>query len=175
MKTNAIHKISVLVIFTVCLLVSCNNVTKEKPSEQQKPEKISAPKQTIDYEYASNLEEEYINTRASIINKSLDMEDAREFWFDLDQLKKYIAYVEQEAKSQGYKNLGIRIYNGAYPKEKQYPDPGYSTVFLVPTGTKSISKAGISSSSFILSNDNIQSIRAYNYGHAGRPPKKIIK
>ena len=161
MKTKSFQKLAFLIIMTL-LFQSC----------KEKPQKIERPEQAIDYKYADRLEEEYKNTRGAIINKYLEIEDTREFWFELEKLKEYIAYVEQEAETLGYKNLGIRIYNGAYPKDKKFPDPGYSTVFLVPTGNKATSKASFSPiSSTFVSDDNINEIPAYNYGHAGKPPR----
>ncbi|MDD7887308.1 hypothetical protein [Flavivirga sp. 57AJ16] len=164
MKTKPFEKLAFFLIVMTLFFQSC----------EEKPQKIEKPEQAIDYEYANRLEEEYKNTRGAIINKYLEIEDTREFWFELEKLKEYIAYVEQEAETLGYKNLGIRIYNGAYPKDKKYPDPGYSTVFLVPTGHKTTSKASFLpiSSAFVIE-DNIQEIPAYNYGHAGRPPKDL--
>ncbi len=163
MKTKSIQKLVFFLAIMTLFFQSCK-------------EKIEAPRQTIDYEYANSLEDEFIKTRGAIINKYLNLEeeDRREFWFDLEELKKYIAYIEQEAKPLGYENLGIRIYNGAYPRDEKYPDPGYSTVFLVPTGNKTNSKASFFPiSSNVVINDNIQEIPAYNYGHAGRPPKDL--
>ena len=164
MNTKSIQKLAFFLTIIVFSFQSCEKKTK--------PHKIKAPKQIIDYDYAKKLEVEYKNTRGAIIDKYLDIEDTREFWFDLEELKKYIAYVEQEADSLGYKRLGIRIYNGAYPNEKGFPDPGFSTVFLVPTGIKTKSKASFSpiSSTFVIK-DNIHEIPAYNYGHAGKPPR----
>ncbi len=140
--------------------------------DKPKPVKIKPPKQVIDYEYADALEEEYKRTRYDTILKYLKIKkDARDFWFDLKELKKYIAYVEQEADSLGYKKLGIRIYNGVYPKNKKFADPGISTVFLVPTGIKRTSKASfLPISTLVNGGANISEIPAYNYGQAGDPP-----
>lgn len=166
MKTKSIQRLAFFLIIMTLFFQSC----EEKPKKQ----KIKAPKQTIDYKYANSLEEEFKNTRGALINKYLEIEDSREFWFELEKLKEYIAYVEQEAETLGYDNLGIRIYNGAYPKDKKYPQPGYSTVFLVPTGNKTTSKASfLPISTTLVNDDNIQEISAYNYGHAGRPPKEL--
>ena len=166
MKTKPIQKLAFFLIIMTLFFQSC----KEKP----KTPKIEAPEQTIDYKYANSLEEEFKNTRGALIKKYLEIEDSREFWFELEKLKEYIAYVEQEAETLGYNNLGIRIYNGAYPKDKKYPHPGYSTVFLVPTGDKITSKASFLPIGTTLVNDeNIREIPAYNYGQAGRPPKEL--
>ena len=166
MKTKPIQKLAFFLIIMTLFFQSC----KEKPIT----EKIEAPEQTINYKYANSLEEEFKETRDSLINKHFKIKDSREFWFELEELKKYIAYVEQEAETLGYNNLGIRIYKGVYPKDKKYPQPGYSTVFLVPTGDKITSKASfLPILTTFGSNENIREIPAYNYGHAGRPPKEL--
>ncbi len=168
MKLNVIKKLTPLVlVFT--LLFSCKNL------DQRKPKKVKPPKQTINYDYALKLEDEFLNTRDSVINKALGIRDTREFWFDLDELKKYIAYVEYEAHRLGYKDLGIRVYKGAYPRDKSFPDPGYSTVFFVPTGKKAISEGSVLPISTMLGSEdnNIPEIESYNYGQAGKPPKGL--
>ncbi|MDO5969117.1 hypothetical protein Q4Q35_04785 [Flavivirga aquimarina] len=166
MKTKLHLKSAILLIIIALLFQSCLDKPKTK--------KIDRPKQAIDYEYANALEEEFKKTRGDTINKYLNIRDTREFWFDLDELKKYIAYVEQEADSLGYKNLGIRIYKGAYPRDKSHPDPGYSTVILVPTGDKITSKGSFLPVNITFSgNNNINKIPAYNFAHAGKPPKEL--
>ncbi|AUP77599.1 hypothetical protein [Flavivirga eckloniae] len=162
MKTKSNQKLAIILLIMALFFQSCEEKKKVKP-----------PKQIIDYEYANTLEEEYKKTRSVAIREYLQIDDAREFWFDLKGLKQYIKFVEQEAKELGYENLGIRIYNGAYPKDDRYPDPGYSTVFLVPTGNKTHSKASFLPITTAVGDDNITNIPAYNYGHAGRPPKDV--
>lgn len=131
---------------------------------------IKPPAQTITAEEANRLEETYKQTRAGILNDTLGYEDTREFWFSLDSVKKYIAFVEQEATRMGKTNLGLRIYLGAYPAQGDYPDPGYSTVFIVPTAKNTNTlKRG-----FFPMEDtqqNIDSINALNYSQGGKPPK----
>lgn len=180
MKPNILVKPTLMILVLLLSLTSCkgnNNTPNDRDTpEEEKPKPTKPPKQTIDYEYAKTLEEEFVNTRYEAINKVLNIDDTREFWFDLEELKKYIAYVEYEADRLGYENLGIRIYNGAYPNDKKFPDPGFSTVFLVPTGDiKLKSKGSILTFSMPLSpeSNNITDIQSYNYGQAGRPPKKM--
>ncbi|GAA3629997.1 hypothetical protein [Flavivirga jejuensis] len=164
METKSNQKLAVFLIIMTLIFQSC----------KEKPKKIDRPEKSIDYKHAILLEAEFIRTREKIINEYLNIEDTREYWFELEKLKEYIAYVEQEAKTLGYQNLGIRIYKGAYPNDPKYPDPGLSTVFLVPTGNKTTSKASFSPiSTTLVINDNIAEIPAYNYGHAGKPPKEL--
>lgn len=143
-----------------------------------------APKQAINYDDANTLEEEYKITRWQILNDTLKLRtpdgrptvDTREFLFSLDTLKQYIDYVEYHANEMGYSNLGIRIYNAAYPKGSASPDAGFSTVVLVPTGNKiDTQKAGfwVNTSTSLLMNDNINSLKALNFAHAGKPPKDL--
>ncbi|GGD11477.1 hypothetical protein [Hyunsoonleella pacifica] len=180
MKPNFLVKPTLILLALAVSFISCknnNNVPDNNDNtEQEKPKPTKPPRQTISYKYAKTLEEEFVNTRYKAIKKVLNVDDTREFWFDLEELKKYIAYVEYEADRLGYENLGIRIYNGAYPDDKKFPDPGLSTVFLVPTGDeKPKSKGGILTFSIPLSpeSNNITEIQSYNYGQAGRPPKKM--
>jgi len=90
----------------------------------------------ISSEMAKELEDEYIRTRYNVINKTLGYRDARDYWFSLNDLKTYISYIEENAP-EGSSNLGIRIYNAAYPEGfDERVKSGYSTVFLVPTALK---------------------------------------
>lgn len=169
MKTTFNIIVTVGCFCTMFFIKSC--ISKTSVEKDQ----LKVPSQAISYSQANILEDEFIKTRANILNDTLGFEDSREFLFSLDSLKQYIAYFEREAKTQGYKDLGIRIYFGAYPESKKYPDPGKATVFLVPTGNKIQSQGSFNPflAVYETGDDNIESISSLNYGHAGRPPKKI--
>jgi len=178
MKSKTIRNLNVLVLLLTLGFLSCKENQKQNEKElnqETQTTKIKRPQNAIDSKLAKELEKEYVNTRYAVINKYLEIKggDTREFWFDLEELKNYIAYVEQEAKELGYSNLGIRIYNGAYPNDTAYHDPGYSTVILIPTSTKSTSKGSFLPLNTTLINDNIMEIPGYNYGHGGKPPKDL--
>ena len=143
---------------------------------------VEPPEQGISLEEAKMLESEFLRTRYGAINEALPNidQDTRDFWFSIDTLKDYIAYVEQEAGAQGLDNLGIRIYYGAYPEGSEYPDPGYATVFLVPTtqSTTNVVKQGFGPMQDDDDNDdddhdNIDGIYYLNYGTGGRPPNDL--
>lgn len=131
---------------------------------------VNPPTQTISFEEANRLEETYKQTRATILNDTLGYEDTREFWFSLDTLKKYISYVEQEGARMGKKGLGLRVYLGAYPTQSNYPDSGYSTVFLVPTAKSERNSLKQGFFPIDETHENLDSINALNYGHGGKPP-----
>lgn len=134
--------------------------------------KVVPPQQSISPEEANVLEEEYKDGRYKIINDSLKIEDTRDFWFSIDTLKKYIEYVEVESKRMGKKNLGIRVYFAAYPKESQIGDPGLATVFFVPTSREDAS--GVQKGFFPIQppNQNNDSLNALNYAGGGIPPNE---
>jgi hypothetical protein len=128
------------------------------------------PQQVLTYDEANAIEEHYIETRYTILNDTLGFEDTREFWFSLDSLKKYIAYVEYEAKKKELRNLGVRIYFGAYPPNSNYPDAGFSTVFIVPTAQAATSTLQRGFVPIQPTNENIEGLMPLNYGHGGQPP-----
>ena len=132
------------------------------------------PDQVISYEKAKTLEQEFVLTRGQIINDSLDIVDTREFWFSLDSLKRYIEYVEYEAGKQKLSNLGVRVYFGAYPKnDAESHQPGYSTVFLVPTAQQRSSQIIQGFAPTKSENENIEGLNALNYSHGGIPPNSL--
>lgn len=103
--------------------------------------------------------------------------DNREVWFDLENLKEYICYVEEESEKKGYKDLGLRVYLGAIPDEKDVP---HTTVLFWPThrnktNTESGNRAANSDEEENDSNKNENSdgIDGLNYGTSGRPPKVL--
>lgn len=144
-------------LLTVFLFSACEDI-------------IDPPQQSISVEEANVLEEEFVQTRGRIINEALGYTDTRDFWFSLDTLKQYIAYVEQEGKKRGKQNLGMRIYFAAYPSEGNYPEPGYATVFLVPTSEPEVSQLQKGFFPIHPGHQNLDSINALNYGHGGQPP-----
>lgn len=156
LKKPAIASLLAAVI-TVTLVSSC-----ETP--------VEAPQQSISPREANVLEEEYKSTRYRIINEALDIEDTRDFWFSLDSLKQYIKYVEQQSADMGKKNLGLRVYFAAYPENSNIGDPGFSTVFFVPTFREDASDLQKGLLPIQPPNQNNDSLNAFNYGGGGFPP-----
>lgn len=124
------------------------------------------PKKCISIKEAKELQKVWCDTRTPEIDKCLGFEDSREFWWSVEELQEYLKYVKKQSKKQGIDDPGIRIYFGAYPKEKCKKDKGYATVFLAPTGAPAggLGKGGGSAS-------NNYEIEAMNFGGSGNPPK----
>ncbi|MDC7995876.1 hypothetical protein [Altibacter sp. HG106] len=141
--------------------------------EEHKERPADPPRQAIPLEEAQKLANEFIRTRAEIINDSLNITDTRDFQFSLETLKQYIDYVETEGKRLGRENLGIRIHFAAYPERSQYPDPGYATVILVPTASV---QGQVKPQGILPVQDDLEvidSLKALNFGNGGRPPNDL--
>ncbi len=125
------------------------------------------PKNCITVEEAKELQKAWCDTRTPEIDKCLGFEDTREFWWSVEELEEYLKYVKKQSRKQGIDNPGIRMYFGAYPKEKCKMDRGYATLFLAPTGAPAggLGKGGDSAA-------NNYEVAPYNSGGAGHPPFK---
>ncbi len=183
MKT--ITKLGVLSIF-MFFIISCKEQQNTSKKEQQNATK---PKQTISIETAKILQQEYVKTRANPLNEMLrangtlvnadgttskKIEDVRDVWFDIKVLKQYIAYVEKEAKNKGVKgDLGLRVYYGAYPKTGGYHQPGFSTVFFMPTHRVLPNSNAAYFFPPTGDDENIDGIDGLNLGQGRIPPKGI--
>lgn len=124
------------------------------------------PKKCITQEEAKELQHAWCCTRTPEIDKCVGFEDTREFHWSVEELQEYLKYVKKQSKKQGIDNPGIRIYLGAYPKEKCKMNKGYTTLFLAPTGAPAgeVGKGGGSA-------PNNYGIEPFNYGNSGNPPK----
>ncbi len=140
------------------------------------------PSNTISLEKATDLENEWVATRAESIQRNLRYEDTREFNFTFENLEQYLGYVKHLGDSLGIdkENLGIRIYFGAYPNRGEITendDPGYATVFLIPTHkvkrTKGVNRSTTDSTGRGSDYDNLTSPKSpvLNMVHGGKPPK----
>lgn len=165
MKTYLINHGNKLIVFFVFIALSaCTNGPKSDS-------KTDPPSGVISSKEAMVLDETYTRTRVPAIDSAIGKKDNRSSWWSVEDLKDYIAYAEEQANEQGYKLEGLRIYQGAYPKD--YSDQkvaGYGTVFIVPTGVKNDKQTG-SFFNFSMQGSDITSISPLNRGHQGNPPQ----
>ncbi len=85
----------------------------------------------ITKEQAEQLDDRYVNTRTSILETALGHEDSRNFYYSIEDMKKFIKHVEDESNANGYENIGVRIFLGAYPANED--GNTLSTLFLTAT------------------------------------------
>lgn len=157
---NPHYGMTAICLLSIVLFASCDHP-------------IPAPEYSIPIEQANLLQDHYIETRAGILEDTLGFVDTRDFQFSLETIKEYIAYVEQEAAKQGKTGLGLRVHFGVYPQQGDYPNPGYSTVFFVPTA-QGLSPTGVKGFAPSLPADVVlDSVNALNYGHGGIPPNDL--
>lgn len=128
-----------ILCFGIFLFTSCkNDDSNPNPNIPNLPN----PEGLISVQEATAMEEayklEFYNILNDVkLNNYPGFEGAgRYVWFDLDEVKQYIAYVERHAAENGYNgNLGLRVYMGAKVQNNSIsgnPEPR-QTVFFVPT------------------------------------------
>lgn len=96
----------------------------------------------IDEKLMDQLSATYSANNYLIINSAREdgSKDSREYWYSIEDLEGYIAFIKKEAALKNHKVLGIKIKMGQYPLDGKF-DPrlnpkyaGYQAVYLVPTG-----------------------------------------
>ena len=160
-------------------VAACNQQKKGAPTERGEtpPEEVTAPQDIISLEEAKKLCENYERRRIpGIIEFEKAAGGSEEFVptqfiaFNLDSLKSYIKYVEQEAKKVNVAPDSLRIYLANYGQEGR--DPNRNTVFILPTA-----KVGGDYGGFYIDGDEAKLIRNYwpkneNDGQEGEPRSK---
>ncbi|WP_347925728.1 hypothetical protein [Pontimicrobium sp. SW4] len=101
--------------------------------------------------------------RCKLISKDIvKRPDNRSSWYSIKDIKAYLKHAKKQAKENGYKLNGIRVYCGAYPTTKE--GVGYSTSFIVPTAKIVDGKDGGGGNGDIPEGDGL------NHGQDGWPP-----
>lgn len=145
-KSNSLLLIVILIFF-----VACNTQKKEPAPEMDDESKdiVERPGDIISLDEADSLFVNYSRRRADAIIKMESMEDGEAFKpvrfvsFDLETVKKYIAFVEQEAIKGGTKVDSLRVYLGNYGVEAKGPNNRHNTLFILPSAKAEGSYGGI--------------------------------
>lgn len=138
MKTLKTLTFSAIAVF---LAISCQQVIDEEAEPI-----AQSPDILISIENAEDLYQRYGTERVSIIEEAINVDDngepidssdpsfvqtSRSISFDFEQIKNYIAYIEQKADSAKAPLTGLRVYFGQYGSTaKKYPNT--ETVFFNP-------------------------------------------
>ena len=130
-------------------------------------EEYLPPKGIITPAEAKVLDEAF-NSRHQLISDSIvKRPDNRSSWYSLSDMRTYLDFAESEAKDLGYTMDGVRVYLGAHPDKDDVV--GYTTMFFIPTGTKSLSEGSMINLSLQKSGDVIGG-SGLNGGENGIPP-----
>ena len=140
-RSGRFNLFSLLPISILFLAFGC-----QEQSEKPKTESVKAPEQIISTNQAQELFDNYSSRRAPLIQKfedSLNKESrfdvARYGYYDYKTIKKYIAYIEQEAEKAKVEISTLRFYFGNYPNKQKFKDgravkhPRQNSFFIVPT------------------------------------------
>ncbi|HMQ44186.1 hypothetical protein [Mariniflexile maritimum] len=140
------------------------------PRQLEEPiTRIVKPKGVISQEQAKLLNEEWTIYRKAAVDSAAQKqgrkEDDRSTYWTLEDIENYLVYAKNQADSLGYAMTGIRVYLGVYGKNADETKRNLTTMFLVPTGKKTQSKA----STFTLppSNDDDLPVNPLNDGDGG--------
>ena len=129
---------------------------------------IVKPKGLINPAQASALDKAFDSRHQLISDSIVKRPDNRSSWYSLADIEDYIKYADSQATGLGYDMDGIRIYLGAHANSGG--NVGYTTMFLVPTGVKSLSKGSSSLFNLTAVGGDIPGGDGLNDGDSGNPP-----
>src|SRR5690606_2959505 len=133
------------------------------------PVKIVKPKGVITTEQAKILSDNWTKNRKPAVDSAARAQgraqDDRSTYWDLEDIENYIGYAKKSADSLGYKMTGLRVYLGVYGQNADEAKKNLTTMFIVPTGNKSTSKA--STFNFSVQGNNPLPVSPLNNGTGG--------
>lgn len=139
-----------------------NNSTNPNSLENNQPLNIITDAE------AATMRALFINNQYQFINAGLAQnsidapKDKSHITFELADLKRYIALLEQVATQENYTNLGLRIYYAAKPDDNGFPQ---MSIFMRGVGVDSNENAPeVMALNTMLA---IPNSVAYNKGYAG--------
>ncbi|MFI1743228.1 hypothetical protein [Thalassobellus sediminis] len=134
---------------------------------------IVIPKDTISVAEAIKLSNNWANNNPTEIDSTLEVEGSkkatRSVWWSLKDVNEYLAYAKAKSDTLGYNMTGIRVYLGKYDNNAKPPKKNRNTMFIVPTGNKSVSKANSINIVLPPSDDDIPA-PPLNRGDGGTKP-----
>ena len=148
---------------TYYLCPNCGETVEMTESSIVKPDGVITSKE------AMTLDKAY-DPRYQLVSDSIfggPNLDNRSSWYSLVDVENYLKYADSQATALGYDMDGIRIYLGAHPDGKT---PGYTTMFMVPTGSESLSEGNSMLINFRRASVDIPGGDGLNHGSPGDPP-----
>ncbi|AUC85469.1 hypothetical protein CW731_09285 [Polaribacter sp. ALD11] len=133
-----LNKFYVFFLFSIIILSSCD--TDYKYEEHSVND--SRPSNAITYKEMAGMFHQYdigqkkvLDTyRKEFTNDENDAIESTSHFYELNDLKQYIAYLEKLSKEKEINLTGIRIFSAAYPKEhSDVSKRGRQTLIFMPT------------------------------------------
>ncbi|MDO6492331.1 MAG: hypothetical protein ACSHW4_15405 [Cellulophaga sp.] len=142
MMTNKMKAFYFILSLSILVVSSCESPKKQQEEHPELAKEVKPPSEIISTKKAQTLFDSYSKRRAPLIQEYEDKLDpsttfdvARYGYYDLETLKNYIAFIEQEAKKADVKISTLRFYLANYPDSKEYKHPKQNTFFIAPTTT----------------------------------------
>jgi hypothetical protein len=129
------------------LLTSCNETGKKDQPQKVDAVEINAPNNIISLQEADDIYNNYTKHRVAAIESYEAQERASEEAFeaarfvsyDIETIKNYIKFVEQESKKAGVTPNTLRFYFANYPDKNNFPSgkkvvhKKQNSIFILPT------------------------------------------
>ena len=133
-----INRLFLISLFSITALSSCKTECDHKDHSVDD----SRPSNAITYNEMAGMFHQYDigqkrvldNYRKEFTNDKTDTIESISHFYELDQLKQYIAYLEKISKEKDIKLTGVRIFSAAYPqKHRDASKRGRQTLIFMPT------------------------------------------
>ncbi|MEN3322178.1 hypothetical protein VP395_00430 [Mariniflexile soesokkakense] len=115
--------------------------------EDEEVIKILKPKGVITVEKAKELNANWTLHRKAAVDSAAQKQgrnqDDRSTYWSLKDIENYLDYAKNQADSLGYQMTGVRVYLGVYGKNAGQTKKDLTTMFIVPTGKKALSKTSV--------------------------------
>ncbi len=140
MKKLLLLLVGVVIGYAICYFMSGTEYATKDGSET-KEVAVTKPKGVITQSQGETLDRAFSSRHALISDSIVKRPDNRSSWYSLKDMKNYLSYAEAETRTLGYKMNGVRIYLGAHANTQA--GIGYTTMFLVPTGSQGVSEGSM--------------------------------
>ena len=163
------------IIGAVLTYYFCPRPIEEASAPTTLVEDKGAPKDTITVAEAIKLSNNWANSNATEIDPLIEVEGSkkkmRSVKWTLDEVKEYLTYAEAKSHTLGYKMTGLKVYLGNYGKNGKLGKKNRNTMFIVPTGHKSTSKASSLNLNILTAAEDIPAppLNNGNGGEGGYP------
>lgn len=170
MKKSVVLLLGILIGVGASYLYFNREVPAKVSEEATMAKAIAKPKGVITPTQAKVLDANWTKTRKRAVDSAAGRPDNRSSWWSLKDMRDYLNYAENQTKELGYTMNGVRIYLGVYGGKAPNGKADYSTMFLIPTGRKSVSQGSMINLALQGGDKDIPEGDALNDGTGGVPP-----